>query len=193
MCYEGGMPRLFNEADVRKLIAAAVAEAVAPLQARIIELEAEVARLKKNSGNSSKPPSSDIVKPPKPDNTKRAGKASDRSAVSRDMPSMSGNPLDRMKWTTSSSANSAAEEAGKVCGRFSNGDHATGGIGGDAVCDHRVSSPAVSRPANRADRCGTVPHGSRCGGFGRPTTLGGDRFPEGRLPYVVYDHSSILA
>jgi cell division protein FtsB len=30
------------------------------------ELEAEVARLRKNSSNSSKPPSSDIVKPPKP-------------------------------------------------------------------------------------------------------------------------------
>jgi transposase len=34
--------------------------------ARIAELEAEVARLKKNSSTSSKPPSSDIVKPPKP-------------------------------------------------------------------------------------------------------------------------------
>ena len=35
------------------------------LQARIIELEAEVAAFKKNSATSSKPPSSDIVKPPK--------------------------------------------------------------------------------------------------------------------------------
>ena len=35
------------------------------LRARIVELEAEVAALKKHSGNSSKPPSSDIVKPPK--------------------------------------------------------------------------------------------------------------------------------
>ena len=35
------------------------------LRARIAELEAEVAALKKHSGNSSKPPSSDIVKPPK--------------------------------------------------------------------------------------------------------------------------------
>jgi transposase len=34
--------------------------------ARIAELEGEVARLKKNSSTSSKPPSSDIVKPPKP-------------------------------------------------------------------------------------------------------------------------------
>jgi transposase len=35
------------------------------LLARIQTLESEVARLKKNSSNSSKPPSSDIVKPPK--------------------------------------------------------------------------------------------------------------------------------
>ena len=40
--------------------------AVAPLKARIAELEAEIARLKKNSATSSKPPSSDVVKPPKP-------------------------------------------------------------------------------------------------------------------------------
>jgi transposase len=36
------------------------------LRKRNAELEAEVARLRKNSSNSSKPPSSDIVKPPKP-------------------------------------------------------------------------------------------------------------------------------
>jgi transposase len=39
---------------------------VAALRKRNAELEAEVARLSKNSSNSSKPPSSDIVKPPKP-------------------------------------------------------------------------------------------------------------------------------
>ena len=76
MSYEGDMARLFTEDDVRKLITAAVAEAVAPLQARIGQLEAEVARLKKNSGNSSKPPSSDIVKPPKPGAAKHWGKRS---------------------------------------------------------------------------------------------------------------------
>jgi uncharacterized small protein (DUF1192 family) len=50
------MAQLFTEGEVRTLIAAAVAEAVAPLLARIAQLEAEVARLKKNSGNSPKPP-----------------------------------------------------------------------------------------------------------------------------------------
>ena len=39
---------------------------IARLEQRIAELEAEVARLRKNSSTSSKPPSSDIVKPPKP-------------------------------------------------------------------------------------------------------------------------------
>jgi len=65
------MGRRFTEDEVRELIA----ETVAPLLGRIAELEAEVARLKKNSGNSSKPPSSDIVKPPraKP-SKKRRGK-----------------------------------------------------------------------------------------------------------------------
>jgi hypothetical protein len=56
------MTRWFTEKEVRRMIAEAVAEAVAPLKARIAELEAEVARLKKNSSTSSKPPSSDIVK-----------------------------------------------------------------------------------------------------------------------------------
>ena len=63
------MERRFNDTEVKQLIA----EAIAPLLARIVKLEtentalkAEVARLKKNSSNSSKPPSSDIVKPPKP-------------------------------------------------------------------------------------------------------------------------------
>jgi transposase len=51
--------------QVQALLEAAVANAVAPLKARIVELEAEVARLKKDSSTSSKPPSSDIVKPPR--------------------------------------------------------------------------------------------------------------------------------
>ena len=37
---------------------------------RVAKLAEQVARLSKNSSNSSKPPSSDIVKPPKPDNPK---------------------------------------------------------------------------------------------------------------------------
>ena len=59
------MARLFTEEEVRQLVAEAVAAAIAPLKARIAELEAEIARLKKNSTTSSKPPSSDIVKPPR--------------------------------------------------------------------------------------------------------------------------------
>lgn len=60
---------MFTEDEVRGLIEAAIA----PLKARIAELEAEnarlhaeIARLKKDSSTSSKPPSSDIVKPPRP-------------------------------------------------------------------------------------------------------------------------------
>jgi len=72
------MERWFSEAEVQRMIAEAVAGAVAPLQARIAELEAEVARLKKNSATSSKPPSSDIVKPPRP--PKSGGKRGKRRA-----------------------------------------------------------------------------------------------------------------
>jgi transposase len=67
------MARWFTEDEVRRIVAEAVAEAVAPLKTRIAELEAEntrlkaeIAKLKKNSMTSSKPPSSDIVKPPRP-------------------------------------------------------------------------------------------------------------------------------
>ena len=56
------MARRYGDKEVKRFIA----EAIAPLLARIAELESEVARLKKNSSNSSKPSSSDIVKPPKP-------------------------------------------------------------------------------------------------------------------------------
>jgi transposase len=49
------------EAEVARL-----REQVERALTRVAELEAEVARLKKNSSTSSKPPSSDMVKPPKP-------------------------------------------------------------------------------------------------------------------------------
>ena len=66
----------YSDTDVRRLIAEAMAslhQRIAELEQRVVELEtenaalkAEIVRLKKNSSNSSKPPSSDIVKPPKP-------------------------------------------------------------------------------------------------------------------------------
>jgi transposase len=43
---------------------------VAALLALVAELQAQLAAARKNSGNSSKPPSSDIVKPPRPDSPK---------------------------------------------------------------------------------------------------------------------------
>lgn len=45
-------------------------EQVARLTEQVAKLTEQVARLSKNSSNSSKPPSSDIVKPPKPDSPK---------------------------------------------------------------------------------------------------------------------------
>jgi len=44
---------------------------IAELEATIVRLETKIAQLTKNSGNSSKPPSSDIVQPPKPQQDRR--------------------------------------------------------------------------------------------------------------------------
>jgi len=71
------MERNYRETEVKKLIAEAMAplhQRIAELEKRVVELEAENARLKKNSSNSSKPPSSDIVKPPPPPRSKGSGK-----------------------------------------------------------------------------------------------------------------------
>ena len=68
------MARIFTRKEVDELIEAAVAKATAPLLERIAELEIELAKAKKNSSNSSKPPSSDIVKPKKPKGKGRRGR-----------------------------------------------------------------------------------------------------------------------
>lgn len=72
------MWKLYTEKQVQSRIDAAVAEAVAkttaPLLKKIAELEQKIARLEKNSSNSSKPPSSDIVKPPKTGATRKRRK-----------------------------------------------------------------------------------------------------------------------
>jgi hypothetical protein len=51
-----------------------IEEAVTPLRERIEQLEAELARAKKDSSTSSKPPSSDIVKPPAPKSKTKSGR-----------------------------------------------------------------------------------------------------------------------
>ncbi len=63
--------RLYTEAEVQRLIAVATH----PLLDRIEQLEAQIARMRKDSSNSSKPPSSDIVKPKlmKPKGKKKIG------------------------------------------------------------------------------------------------------------------------
>ena len=60
-------------AELRAVIARLEAKIV-HLEKRNAELESELAKARKNSGNSSKPPSSDIVKPPKPSSPPVGGK-----------------------------------------------------------------------------------------------------------------------
>lgn len=62
-----------REQAYQRRIATLEAQLAAALQ-RLTELEAKIARLEKNSSTSSKPPSSDIVKPPKPPTPKGGGK-----------------------------------------------------------------------------------------------------------------------
>jgi len=61
-----GMARVFIRMEVDQMIAEAMAKATAPLLERIAALEAELAKAKKNSSNSSKTPSSVLVEPPRP-------------------------------------------------------------------------------------------------------------------------------
>jgi transposase len=68
-----------------------VAKATAPLLERIAALQAELAKAKKNSSNSSKPPSSDLVKPPKPprkdgQNRQRGGQIGHEQHLRADFP-----------------------------------------------------------------------------------------------------------
>jgi transposase len=74
------------------MIEAAVAKATAPLLERIAALETELSQAKKNSSNSSKPPSSDLVKRPKPPrkdgrNRKRGGQPGHEQHLRADFPS----------------------------------------------------------------------------------------------------------
>jgi len=68
--YQRRIAELEAENAALKAENAALRTEVADLKAQIAKLAEQVARLSKNSSNSSKPPSSDIVKPPKPDNPK---------------------------------------------------------------------------------------------------------------------------
>jgi transposase len=85
------MARVFSRKEVDAMIEAAVARATAPLRERIAALEADLAKAKKNSSNSSKPPSSDLVKPPKPprkdgENRQRGGQPGHEQHLRDDFP-----------------------------------------------------------------------------------------------------------
>jgi len=70
------------------------------LEARIAELEARLARLEKNSSNSSKPPSSDIVKPGKAAGKKRRSqrkRGAQPGHAKHERPLFSPDEIDRVK------------------------------------------------------------------------------------------------
>jgi hypothetical protein len=85
------MARVFTRKEVDAMIEAAVVRATAPLLERVAALEAELAKAKKNSSNSSKPPSGDLVKPPKAprkdgQNRKRGGQPGHEQHLRSDFP-----------------------------------------------------------------------------------------------------------
>ena len=93
------MERNHSDTEVEKLIAAAIA----PLMVRIAKLEtenkslkAEIARLKKNSSNSSKPPSSDIVKPPAPGGDSKRKIGGQPGHVKHERPPFPPDQIDRI-------------------------------------------------------------------------------------------------
>src|ERR1039458_6740358 len=72
------MASVFTRKEVEQMIDAAVAKATGPLRERIATLEAKLATARKDSSTSSKPPSSDMIKPPKP--PRKDGKKRKRGA-----------------------------------------------------------------------------------------------------------------
>jgi transposase len=86
-----------REQAYRRRIATLEAQLAAALE-RIAELEAKIARLQKNSSNSSKPPSSDIVKPPKPAAPRGGGKIGGQPGHERhERTAFSPEQIDRVK------------------------------------------------------------------------------------------------
>lgn len=73
-------------------IIAELKDQVETLIQRIQQLEEEVARLKKDSGTSSKPPSSDIVKPPRP--SKQRGRRKRKRGGQQGHPKFSRQPFE---------------------------------------------------------------------------------------------------
>lgn len=67
------MGRMYTEHEVAELITPLL-KRIEQLEAQNQELQAQLARLRKDSTNSCKPPSSDVTKPPKPDQRKKKRK-----------------------------------------------------------------------------------------------------------------------
>jgi transposase len=86
-----------ENAELRQQVAT-LTEQNAELHQQVAKLAEQVARLSKNSSNSSKPPSSDIVKPPKPNNTggpRRQGGQPGHKGVAR--PLFRSDQIDRIE------------------------------------------------------------------------------------------------
>jgi len=69
---------------------------IAELEKKVQELSAQVARLSKNSSNSSKPPSSDIVKPPKLPGQKGAKIGGQAGHARHERPPFAPDQIDRV-------------------------------------------------------------------------------------------------
>ena len=174
---------------MRELIEAAVA----PLRARIAELEAKVARLKKDSSTSSKPPSSDIVKPPRPPATggrrgkrRRGGQPGHRQHLRPSFPpeqvdhfppifEWSGEPLGP-EWVATDEFRTIQQVE---------------------LAEKLVEVTEYRARCYRSWETGEViaapfPEDVVRGRADRPAAFGPDRLPEGRLPHVVHVDREVL-
>jgi transposase len=135
------------------------------LAAKIAGLTAEIARLKKNSRNSSKPPSSDVVKPPKPKGRRKRKKGGQRGHTKHMRPAFTPDQIDQ-------TVEHAPDECPDCGGALHDDGEPTVLQQAELVAKPVVVTEHRATP-RRCSACGkklktTIPHAVRAGGLCGP-------------------------